>query len=279
MNTNERLLIRMKSHNTLACCGLDPDLKKMPGEILNAQISDEEKVVWFLKEAIDLTAPYVCSYKAQKAFFDLLPGGHIVLQEVIAHVHETHPGVPVIVDCKVGDIDNTMGVYIENLFDKLGADGIVVNPYMGDDVMKPLSSFPDKSIVVLVKTSNLGGAVVQDTVLSNGQELWRYVLDLVLDRWNRNLNMIPVLSSTAKIDLSDVRLRIPEQTPILLAGVGAQGGDLTDLSRLLNTERVGPFVNSSRGILYSESQKPWRAAIRMAVRELRDALNMERVAK
>lgn len=278
METNKQLFVRMKSHDTLVCCGLDPDLTRMPDEILGAQISDEDKVLLFMKEIIDLTAPHICAYKAQKAFFDLLPGGHTVLQEVIKYVHENHPTLSVIIDCKIGDIDNTMEAYIENLFGHLKADGIVVNPYMGDDVMDPLSSFPDKAIVALVKTSNSGGSIVQNTLLENGQQMWRYMLDLVLNRWNQSKNMIPVLSSTAQSNFAELRTSIPEKTPILLAGVGAQGGNLNEVAGLLNADGIGPFVNSSRGILYPEGQKPWREGVVTAVQDLKNALNQIRRA-
>ena len=169
-----------------------------------------------------------------------------------------------------------MNAYIRNLFSSLQADGIVVNPYIGDDVLLPLIEWADKSIVVLVKTSNPSGSIVQDTILRDGQPLWRYILDLVVNRWNQNENMIPVLSSTVGLDMAKIRLLIPDKMPILLAGVGIQGGSYTDLRSLLNSKNIGVFINSSRGILYPQSQKPWRTAIKDAVVVLKDALNKER---
>lgn len=276
MKANDQILERMRKHNTLLCCGLDPDLKKMPPELIGKKVSDEEKVFEFLQVAVNVTASHVCAYKAQKAFFDVLAGGHDVLKKLIDYIHTSSPGVPVIVDCKIGDIENTMEAYIQNLFGSLQADGIVVNPYMGDDVMLPLGELVDKSIVVLVKTSNPSGGVVQDVVLQNGQPLWRHMLDLVVNRWDRNANMIPVLSSTVGLNMAEIRPLIPDRTPILLAGVGAQGGNYADLRNLLNSEGTGVFINSSRGILYSQSQQPWQTAIEKAVIELKEALNNER---
>ena len=276
MKTNDQILKRMKSHNTLLCCGLDPDLKKIPPELVGKKIPDEDKVFEFLQVAVDVTAQHVCAYKAQKAFFDVLAGGHDVLKKLIDYIHTSHPGIPVIVDCKIGDIENTMAAYIQNLFGSLQADGVVVNPYMGDDVVLPLAELTDKSIVVIVKTSNPSGGIVQDVALQNGQPLWRYVLDLVVNRWNRNTNMIPVLSATVGLDMTEIRPLIPDGMPILLAGVGAQGGNYADLRNLLNSEGVGVFVNSSRGILYPQSQKPWRIAIEKSAVELKEALNNER---
>lgn len=277
MKANEQILKRMRVHDTLLCCGLDPDLKKMPPEIIGENISDEEKVLVFLRGVVDVTASHVCAFKAQKAFFDVLTGGHDVLKKLIDYIHTSNPGIPVIVDCKIGDIENTMGVYIQNLFGSLQADGVVVNPYMGDDVMFPLIELADKSIVVLVKTSNPSGDIVQDVVLQDGQPLWRHVLNLVVNRWNRSENMIPVLSSTVGLNMEELRAIVPDKMPILLAGVGAQGGSYADLSKLLNSEGIGAFVNSSRGILYpQQGQQSWQDAIEKATVELKEALNMER---
>jgi len=280
MKTNDQILERMKTHDTLLCCGLDPDLKKMPPEIIGRQTSDEDKVFEFLRGVVDVTASHVCAYKAQKAFFDVLAGGHDVLKKLIDYIHTSHPGIPVIVDCKIGDIENTMAVYIQNLFGLLQADGIVVNSYMGDDVVLPLVELTNKSIVVLVKTSNPSGGIVQDVVLQNGQPLWRHVLDLVVNRWNRNTNMIPVLSSTVGLNMEELRALVPDKMPILLAGVGAQGGSYANLRKLLNSEGVGVFVNSSRSILYSQqSQQSWQSAVEKAAVGWKEVLNKERGTK
>ena len=280
MKTNDKILERMKTHNTLLCCGLDPDLRKMPPELVGKEIPNEEKVFTFLQGVVDVVSPHVCAFKAQKAFFDVLAGGHDVLKKLIDYIHTSKPGIPVIVDCKIGDIENTMEAYIQNLFGTLQADGIVVNPYMGNDVMLPLIELTNKSIVVLVKTSNPSGDIIQDVVLQNGQPLWRHVLDLVVNHWNRNGNMIPVLSSTAGLNMDELRTIIPNKMPILLAGVGAQGGGYAGLRKLLNSEGVGVFVNSSRGILYPpSSQQSWQVAVERMAMELKDSLNKERRAQ
>lgn len=276
MNTIEKIFTRMVSNNTLVCCGLDPDLTKIPFEITEKNISDEDKVYEFLHTVINITAPHVCVFKAQKAFFDLLPGGHEVLRESISYIHETHPEIPVILDCKIGDVENTMSIYIKNIFGNLKADGIVANPYMGNDTIIPLAELRDKAIVVLVQTSNPTAAVIQDIILQNGRPLWKHILDILVNRWNYNNNMIPVLSANSTWNLSEIRKVIPNEMIILLAGIGAQGGNYTNLCNLLNANNVGAFVNSSRGILYqTESQKPWNVAIEESVIQLKNKLNIE----
>ncbi len=273
-NSVEKLRLGMK--DSLLCCGLDPDLKRISIEITGS--SAEIRIRKFLEQVIDVTAPHVCAYKVQKAFFDILPNGHNLLKEVVAYSHSLNSSVPVILDCKIGDIDNTMQVYLENLFGEIDADGIVVNPYMGDDVMKPLAEYPNKAIVVLAKTSNPSGGIVQDVELKSGVPLWQHILRLTVGRWNTAGNLIPVVSSTVGLNLTDVRKMIPDQMPILLAGVGAQGGSFSEISKLLNSEKSGVFVNSSRGIIYAqpEGDETWQHAIERSAVSLKEALNTER---
>lgn len=276
--TKEMLFQRMIQHNTLLCCGLDPDLRRFPTEILAQSGTDEEKTLQFLQGVVDVTAEHVCAYKPQKAFFDLLPGGHDVLKNIIGYIHTRYAGIPVIVDCKVGDIDNTMDAYIRNIFDVMGADGVIVNPYMGDDVVQPVASLSDKLTVVLMRTSNPGSSIVQDALMADGRALWQHMLDLAVNRWNTNGNIAVVLSATAGMDLVAVRTGIPDNMPILWAGVGVQGGSYADLRLLLNSQKSGVFVNSSRGILYPDNpgEIAWQEAVRNAAIELKDKLNEQR---
>lgn len=277
---NALSLLRKATENndSLVCCGLDPDISRFPEEFRRMRRSDETKVLAFLREIIDLTGPHVCAYKVQKAFFDVFARGHQLLADTIAYVQEKHPGVPVFVDAKIGDIDNTMTAYLRNILGELNADGVVLNPYMGDDVVAPLEGFSDKAGIVLVKTSNSGGSIIQDALLADGRQLWRHVLGLVASRWNGAGNLIPVLSSTTTTSFESVREEIPDEMPVLFAGFGAQGGSLQHFRQLLDTSRRGVFVNSSRGILYpyDSSDKSWRDKVRLATIELKEALNLER---
>ncbi len=265
------------SNNTLACCGLDPDIEKIPME-LRKEGADEDAVRRFLEIVIDLTAPHICCYKVQKAFFDIFSGGHELLEHTISYAHEHHPGLPVFVDAKIGDVGNTMDIYLRNIFGELNADGVVVNPYLGDDVMRPFKSLPDKAAIVTVKTSNPDAAIVQDVILQDGRPLWKYILELTANRWNDAGNMVPVIGSTSDVDLSDVREIIPDEMPVLFAGYGVQGGTTKHLRQLLDNGSRGVFVNSSRGLLYpyDPSSPLWRDAIVRAAKTMQDALNFAR---
>lgn len=267
---------RMIQANSLVGVGLDPDLTKMPYEIVNSDHTPEEKVLSFLKEVITITAPHSCCFKLQKAFYDQFNLGHELLKQVVLFIHENHPGIPAYVDCKIGDTDNTMKAYMALLFDDIKADAVVINPYMGDDVLEPFITDPKKTGIILIQTSNPNAKVVQEIPLANGKKLWEEMLDLALARWNKNNNLIFVLSSNSDAyDYSSIRSKIPQNSPILLAGIGLQGGNPQVLRQLLNDEKRGVFVNSSRGILYPYAQNDsnWRSAILSAVIELKNVFN------
>ncbi len=267
----------MEEKDTLVCAGIDPTVERFPAEIRDLTMSDTQKTARFLETYVDTVAPHVCVFKAQKAYFDLLSGGQSLLRDIIAHAHERH-GIPVIIDAKVGDIDETMRAYRKNLFDVLGADGIVVNPYMGDDVMLPLADYPDKLIVPLVKTSNPGGAIVQDMKLEDGRFLWQRMLELVAQRWNDGRNMAPVIASTQEIDAAMVRKAIPDAMPVFYAGMGAQGGSADALRGLLDSQGRGVLVNSSRGLMYPRADvgQSWQQAIGESVIAFKALLNRQR---
>jgi len=269
---------RMVSADSLVCCGLDPDVQRLPNKLADREALDADRVYSFLHEVIELAAPHVCAFKAQKAFFDNLGSGHQILTRIVSEIHRDHPDVPIFVDCKVGDIDNTMKAYAQLLLTKIGADGILVNPYMGDDVLNAFSAYPEHAIIVLARTSNSGAAIIQDALMHDGRTLWKYVLELIVDRWNANGNLIPVISATAGQDIAASRRLIPEGMPVLLAGVGAQGGDYSCLRALLNRDGIGVFVNSSRALLYPSNTdgRPWQEAVLRAVVEFKDALNKAR---
>jgi len=267
---------RMVHSNSLVCVGLDPDITKIPLTILNTNRSAEDKVYLFLTKIIDITAPYICCFKIQKAFYDQFDLGHELLRKTVEYIHKNHPTIPAFIDCKIGDTDNTMKAYMSLMFEDIKADGVVINPYMGDDVLEPFMQDEKKVGFVLVQTSNPTAKVVQELRLLNGKKMWEEILSLTLNRWNKNKNLIIVLSSNTEVhDYISIRKQIPQDTPILLAGIGSQGGNPLVMKQLLNEENRGVFVNSSRGILYpyDQADKEWESSVLKAVIELKDVLN------
>ena len=275
-NISQKLDQRMVSTNSLVCVGLDPDITKMPLSILNTNQTDEEKVYSFLTTVIDITAPHACSYKLQKAFYDLFETGHDLLRKTVSYIHDNYSDIPVFIDCKIGDTDNTMIAYMHLLFEDIKADGIVINPYMGDDVLEPFMNDANKCAIVLLQTSNPRGKIVQEIITEKGIALWEEMLNLTLTRWNNNKNLIAVLSSnTDASQYTTIRNKIPQDMPILLAGIGLQGGNPEVLKQLLDNNNRGVFVNSSRGITYpyAQNDENWQNAILNAVIELKEMLN------
>lgn len=270
MNALQKLSQNMVQ--SLACAGIDPDPRKIPGGMGQ---NGETLIFDYLTGYIDAVAPHICGFKAQKAFFDGHGGGHDLLKETVRYVHDRHPHLPVILDCKVGDIGNTMTAYMDNIFGKLNCDGVLVNPYMGDDVFEQVADYPGKIIGVLAKTSNPAGGIVQDQILANGSPLWMHVLDLSMNRWNKAGNIVPILSAVDDRSLLvQARQMVPQDMPILFAGVGAQGRDEMAIRYLLNQEKSGVFVNSSRGLMYPETHADERLAQAQArsAAELKDKL-------
>lgn len=274
MSTIQTIKQQMLIKNTLVCGGLDPDLSLLPTDEQMSALADEDKVTAFLSQVVEVESPQVCAFKANKGFFDLLPGGHDVLNKIIYLCHQQ--GVMVIVDGKFGETQNSMRkTYLPNIFKKLNADGIVVNPYMGDEVMLPLEEYSDKAIVVLVKTSGPGSVVIQNITTANGRPLWETVLQLAVKRWNKAGNIIPVIAPTPEVDLPRLRQMIPDDMLILWAGVGAQGGDFSGLPLLLNSQNANVLINSSRDLLYPtvNVDQTWQESIARAVASFRHQLN------
>jgi orotidine-5'-phosphate decarboxylase len=272
----QKLDQRMIATNSLVCVGLDPDITKMPLSILETDQTDEEKVYSFLTTIIDITAPHACSYKLQKAFYDLFDEGHELLRKTVAYIHDNYSDIPVFVDCKIGDTDNTMIAYMHLLFKDIKADGVVINPYMGDDVLEPFMNDAHKCAIVLLQTSNPRGKIVQEIITEQGIPLWEEMLHLTINRWNTNKNLIAVLSSNTDVSsYVSIRNKIPQDMPILLAGIGLQGGNPEVLKQLLDNNNRGVFVNSSRGIIYPylQNDENWQTAVVNAAIELKEMLN------
>ncbi len=275
-NSTQKLFNAMQKKNSLVCVGLDPDFDKIPFVLKTFHLPKEEIIYSFLTKVIDITAEHACAFKIQKAFYDQYPKGHNLLRRIVQYINTHYQDTPAFIDCKIGDIDNTMQAYVHNLFDHMQADGIVINPYMGDDVFSPFLSDPSKTALVLIQTSNPSAKIVQELPLSSGEMLWEKVLTFTLERWNQNQNLILILSSNSEnYDYQNIRKKIASHVPILLAGIGAQGGNLSVLKDLLNENGLGVFVNSSRGLLYPYSVdcKNWEEKVEQETIKLKNRIN------
>jgi orotidine-5'-phosphate decarboxylase len=270
MNFMQALRARWVSADSLVCVGLDPEPAKFPARFRD----DPDAVFAFCRDIVDATADFACSFKPQIAHFAAL-GAEDALQRLIAHIHDVHPGIPVILDSKRGDIGSTAQHYATEAFDRYGADAVTVNPYLGRDSVQPFLDRADRGVIVLCRTSNPGAGDLQD-MLVDGRPLYQHVAEKVALQWNEHRNCALVVGATWPEQLSDVR-RIVGDVPFLVPGVGAQGGDVEAVVTNARTaDGTGLMVSSSRAILYASAGDDFAEAAAAATRLLRDEVNRYR---
>ena len=261
---------RWQQADTLVCVGLDPEPAKFPARFSN----DADAVFAFCRDIVDATAEYACAFKPQIAHFAAL-GAEDALTRVIAHIHATHPGVPVILDSKRGDIGSTAQHYAHEAFVRYAADAVTVNPYLGSDSLEPFLAHEERGVIVLCRTSNPGAADLQDLLVA-GRPLYQHVAEKVAVEWDARGQCALVVGATWPEQLREVRA-IVGQTPFLVPGVGAQGGDVEAVVRNAKTaDGTGLVVSSSRAILYASAGDDYAEAAAGAARTLRDEINRHR---
>ncbi len=244
MNFFDRLHDRIVTVDSVLSIGLDPDPKRIPDHLQEYDLPR-----WaFNRRIIDATHEHAAVYKPNAAFYED-SDGWAALQETIAYAHGK--GVPVLLDAKRADIGNTTRQYAQILEDGgggLAADAITVNPYMGRDSLQPFLANEEAGVFVLCRTSNPGGADLQDLELETGEPLYERVAALA-DLWNENDNVGLVVGATKPEELETLREQVPD-LPFLVPGVGAQGGDVEAAVEYGLANGVG-LVNSSRGIIFA----------------------------
>jgi len=270
MNFMQALRARWTGANSLVCVGLDPEPAKFPAHLRE----HPDAVFEFSRAIIDATAEFVCCFKPQIAHFAALEAEH-TLQRCIAHIHENHPGVPVILDAKRGDIGSTAERYAIEAFDRYGADAVTLNPYLGRDSVQPFLDRADKGVVLLCRTSNPGAADFQDLDCS-GRPLYQRVAETVARDWNGHGNCLLVVGATWPLELAQVRALVGD-LPFLVPGIGAQGGDVEAVVTNGKTaDGSGLVISSSRAILYAGGGEDFADAARAAAQDLRDSINRHR---
>ena len=271
MNFMEALRRRWDRAGSLVCVGLDPEPARFPGKFGG----DADAVFSFCRDIVDATADYVCCFKPQIAHFAAL-GAEDALQRLVAHVHDAHPGIPVILDAKRGDIGSTAMHYAAEAFDRYAADAVTANPYLGRDSLLPFLERADKGVVVLCRTSNPGATDFQDIVTADGLPLYQHVAETVAREWNANDNCMLVVGATWPAQLHEVRAIVGD-LPLLVPGVGAQGGDIEAVVKNAKTfDGTGLVISSSRAILYASQGDDYAVAAATAAQALRDEINQPR---
>jgi orotidine-5'-phosphate decarboxylase len=259
------------------CVGLDSDVQKLPDSI--AAVRDTQFA--FNQRIIDATSDLVCCYKPNLAFYGSFLGFEM-LRQTIKYIIDT-TDVPVILDAKQADIGSTNDGYVLEDFGFFGADAVTVHPYLGMEAMKPFLDQNDKGIIVLVRTSNPGAGEFQDlriTEVGDPDKLYDYedhvvplyqiVARHVAHGWNYNGNCAVVVGATYPAELAEVR-KIVGDMPILIPGIGAQGGELEATVKAgANSRGQGMIINSSRGIIFASAGEDFAEAARAATQKMHD---------
>lgn len=306
MATFHEMLQMQWDQDKFVCVGLDSEFGKIPESVYRSghecAVSVANTIVAFNKAIVEATHDFAVAYKPNFAFY-IWHGaeGIAVLQRTIMDIRHIAPNVPVILDCKDMDIGNTNIGYVKMAFDSCQADAITVNPYLGSEAAQSFLDCKDKGIFVLCRTSNLGAGEFQDRFVILTDEdhihffggkqdnkyrergefptflpLYEYVAYRVSSHWNKNENCGVVVGATYPGELGEVR-RIVGDMPILIPGIGTQGGDVEKTIKAgKNSRNQGMIINSSRGIIFASSGPDFADAARSETKKLHDLINQYR---
>ncbi|MCC6838314.1 MAG: orotidine-5'-phosphate decarboxylase [Bacteroidia bacterium] len=243
--TKAELFENIKRKRSFLCIGLDTDLTKIPKHLL----SSGDPVFEFNKQIIDATHDLCVSYKPNIAFYETEGvKGWISLEKTIDYLNKNYPDQFTIADAKRGDIGNTSKMYAKAFLEKMNFDSITVAPYMGEDSVIPFTEYKNKWVILLALTSNKGAFDFQ-TLDTASQPLYKRVLE-TSKKWGTPENMMYVVGATKAEMLNEIRTIIPDSF-LLVPGVGAQGGSLSEVAKYGMNKTCGLLVNSSRGIIYA----------------------------
>jgi len=264
----ERVEQRMRDIDSLLCVGLDPKIDKLPAHLEPSV----ESVVTFCQAIVEATHPYAAAYKPNLGFFAAL--GRLGFNALWAVRHAIPADIPVILDCKVGDVDETARAYAHGWFTEFGFDAITVSPYLGEDAAAPFLDYENKGVLVLCKTSNPGSGDFQNLPVGDGGPLFLTVANRSREweeRYPASVGL--VVGATYPEQLRSVRERVGNQL-ILLPGVGAQIGDLkASLQAGLNARGTGLLCSASRSVMYEGNGKDFDRAAQQSAESTRNQIN------
>ena len=268
--TRQELINQIFTKKSFLCVGLDTDTKKIPQHLL----AEEDPIFAFNKQIIDATAPYCVSYKPNLAFYEAFGiKGMVAFEKTVKYLQEHYPNHFIIADAKRGDIGNTSAMYARTFFDEYDIDALTVAPYMGEDSVTPFLGYDGKWVVLLALTSNKGSHDFQLTRDENGVRLFEQVLKKS-QQWGDANNMMYVVGATQGELFTDVRKIAPDHF-LLVPGVGAQGGSLSEVCKYAMTKECGLLVNSSRGIIYASSDEDFATVAAQKAMELQEQMAIE----
>jgi orotidine-5'-phosphate decarboxylase len=273
MSFTQKLQQATQTNNSLLCIGLDPDPKRIPKHLG----SGAHAVVAFNKAIIRATQDIACAYKPNLGFYTLY--GHDGIRALQETRWAIPDHIPVILDAKVGDIDVTSNAYAQGYFGEMNFDAVTAHPYLGLDGLEPLLSWEDRCVFILAKTSNPGSGDLQDLTLA-GADTDRTVYEHVASQvagWQERFGTCGLVAgATYPHELQRIRNLAPD-IPMLIPGVGSQGGDLEATVKAALGTGSGPIaINASRSIIYAGEGMDYIKAVRQAALDLRDQINQAR---
>lgn len=253
--TRQELIQNIKAKRSFLCVGLDTDLKKVPAHLLN----EEDPIFAFNKAIIDATAAYCVAYKPNLAFYEAFGvKGLMAFEKTVKYIQENYPDQFIIADAKRGDIGNTSAMYARTFFEEYNLDSVTVAPYMGEDSVTPFLGYDGKWVILLALTSNKGSHDFQLTEDTEGEKLFQKVLRKSQE-WAGNDQMMYVVGATQGQAFEEIRKIVPDHF-LLVPGVGAQGGSLSEVCKYGMTQECCLLVNSSRAIIYADSTENFAKA-------------------
>jgi orotidine-5'-phosphate decarboxylase len=276
--TTQQLIDQIKIKKSFLTIGLDVDLEKIPNHLLAL----EDPIFEFNKAIIDATHDVAVSYKPNTAFYEAYGiKGWMSLQKTIQYINENYPEIFTIADAKRGDIGNTSSMYAKAFFEDLNFDSVTVAPYMGKDSVEPFLAFKNKHTIMLALTSNEGAfdfqTLITNPEVAGGKELYKQVLE-TSTKWKNSENLMYVVGATKAEYFTEIRKIVPDSF-LLVPGVGAQGGSLSEVCKYGMNSNVGLLINSSRAIIYASNgtdfaQKARAEAFKMQ-QEMEEIMNLK----
>jgi orotidine-5'-phosphate decarboxylase len=267
-----QLLLSQQRRDSLLCIGLDPEPDRFP----EPWRGDPGRIFDFCARIVDATKDQACAFKPQIAHF-AAHRAEDQLERLMAHIRRVAADVPVILDAKRGDIGSTAAQYAREAFVRYQADAVTLSPFMGFDSLEPYLAYDGRGLILLCRTSNAGGSDLQAQRLASGDLLYEHIARLAAGAWNRSGRLGLVVGATFPAEIARVRDLAPT-VPLLIPGVGAQGGDAAAVV-VAGWRPEGPIiVNASRAVLYAGGGAGFAVAARDAARALREALAAARRA-
>lgn len=268
--TRQELISNIKAKRSFLCVGLDTDLKKVPAHLLG----EDDPIFAFNKAIVDATAPYCVAYKPNLAFYEAFGiKGLAAFEKTVKYIQEKYPDQFIIADAKRGDIGNTSAMYARTFFEEYNLDSVTVAPYMGEDSVTPFLGYEGKWVILLALTSNKGSHDFQLTESASGEKLFQKVLRKSQE-WATDEQMMYVVGATQGQAFEEIRKIAPRHF-LLVPGIGAQGGSLSEVCKYGMTDECCLLVNSSRAIIYADNTENFAEAAKNAAKAVQQEMEAE----